>query len=184
MEPRNKDTTRLSTEINNFIKNNSSERFSRSMRLQKAWEVVASPQALKYTDNVVFSTKSKYPCVLVYVENSHWAAELGTQKELYRLLLEQETGWEISDLKFFVTRKVMFKKLFQKKKGDQQEEARTTPLPLDEDEDRYARELVSQIKDERLKTRLYKAVKTDFEWKKGSEGLKLPQKPSGSPEST
>jgi hypothetical protein len=184
MELRNKDTTKLGAEIDSFIKNNSSERFSRGMRLQKAWEAVASSQALKYTDNVVFSTKSKHPCVLVYVENSHWAAELGTQKELYRLLLEQETGWQIDDLKFFVTRKAVFKKLFQKKKDDQQDEVKTSPLPLDENEDRYARELVSHVKDERLKTKLYKAIKTDFEWKKGSDGLKLPQKPPGSPEST
>jgi hypothetical protein len=184
MEPRNKDTTKLSAEIDNFIKNNSSERFSRGMHLQKAWESVASTQALKHTDNVVFSIKTKHPCVLVYVDNSHWAAELGTQKELYRLLLEKETGWEIDDLKFFVTRKAMFKKLFQKKKEEQQNETNITPLPLDEYEDRYTRELVSPIKDERLKKRLYKAMKTDFEWKKGSEGLKLPQKPSGSPEST
>jgi hypothetical protein len=174
MDSRNKDTTKLGAEIDNFIKSNSSERFSRGIRLQKAWEAIASPQALKHTDNVVFSIKAKHPCVLVYVDNSHWAAELGTQKELHRLLLEKETGWEIDDLKFFVTRKAMFKKLFQKKKEDQQSEAKATPLPLDENEDRYARELVSPIEDERLKKRLYKAIKTDLEWKKGNEGLKLP----------
>jgi hypothetical protein len=167
--------TLLGTQINGFIAENSSERFSRGIRLQNAWEAIATPQALQHTDNVVFSVKAKEACVLVYVQDSHWAAELGMQKELYRLLLEKEYGQEIKDMKFLVTRKASFKKLFRKKEREAKEgDAKKCAAPLTEEEDRYARELVSRIEDERLKRKLYKAIQADFEWKKGKGTLNLP----------
>jgi hypothetical protein len=181
---RNKKATKLGAELDDFIKNNTDEKFSRGIRLKKAWEAIATPQMLEHTDNVVFSTKSKNPGVLVYMESSHWADKLGTQRELYRVLLEKETGWNIHDLRFFVTRKAVFKKLFQKKSKEEADTKAIKAIPLNEDEERYARELVSSIKDEELRNRLYKAVKSDFEWKKGHEGLKLSQKPPECPEST
>jgi hypothetical protein len=171
---RNLKATKLSQEAFTFVQNNSNERFVRSMKLQNAWEAVASPQALKHTDNVVFSTKSKTPCILVYVDSSHWAAELGTQKELYRILLQRETGWEVTDIKFLITRKTAFKKFFQRHRAAKQNNNKqSVAVPLDENEERYARELVSLVKDEKLQKQLYKAIKADFEWKKGKEGLKL-----------
>jgi hypothetical protein len=180
---RNLKATRLGQEAHDFIIKNSNKRFSRGMRLQTAWEAVAPQRALQYTDNVVFSPKSKDSTILVYVANSHWAAELGTQKELYRILLERETGWELSDIKFLVTRKTAFKKIFKKRELKKEQEAKERhAIPLTDEEDGYARDMVSQIKNEELKKRLYKAVKADFEWKKGSEGLKLPQKSPESPE--
>jgi hypothetical protein len=189
MSQNKKQTVRLGEELSDFIKNNSSERFTRESRLQRAWETVASTRILDHTDSVVFSTKAKQPCVIVYVESSIWAAELEAQKELYRILLEKETKWTIDDLKFYVTRKVMFKKLFKKRNSEKTQEyskskKEKTAVPLTEEEDRYARELVSSVQDKKLQDGLYKAIKADFEWKKGSEGLKLPQKPPESPEST
>jgi hypothetical protein len=175
MEIKDKKIKKLSAELNSFIINNSNERFSQGIKLQEAWEAIAPPQALEHTDNVVFSQKTNRPCVFIYVEDSRWAAELGMQRELYRILLEKKTGWEIHELKFYVTRKAMFKKFFKKQKEKtQQKKTEKTAVPLTGEEDGYARELVSPIKDKRLQERLYKAIKADFEWKKGNEGLKLP----------
>jgi hypothetical protein len=184
-----KRAVKLGEELSGFIKDNPNARFTRETRLQRAWEAVATTRILEHTDSVIFSVKSKQPCVVVYVESSIWAAELEAQKELYRLLLEKETGWSINDLKFYVTRKVMFKKLFKKRNIEREKEhtddvKEKTAVSLTEEEDRYARELVSSIQDKELQNGLYKAIKADFEWKKGSEGLKLPQKPPESPEST
>jgi hypothetical protein len=189
MSSSRKKAVRLGDELSDFMKDNSNERFTRGTRLQRAWEAVASTRILEHTDSVVFSTKSKQPCVIVYVESSIWAAELEAQKELYRILLEKETNWKIDDLKFYVTRKVMFKKLFKKRNSEKAQEypeskKKKIAVPLTKEEDGYARELVSSVQDKKLQDGLYKAIKADFEWKKGSEGLKLPQKPSESPEST
>jgi hypothetical protein len=183
-EERDKKAVRLYVKAGDFIQNHSSKEFSRGIRLQNAWEIIATPQILTHTDNVVFAPK-KNSVILVYVENSHWAAELENQKELYRILLERETGWKIDEMKFLVTKKISLKKLFTKKRDESSEKKkRKIAVSLSEKEDRYARELVSEIEDEKLKERLYKAIKADFEWKKGRNALNLSQKPPGSPEST
>jgi hypothetical protein len=176
-EKRDKKPVKLYTKAGDFIQNHSNERFSRGIRLQNAWETIATPQVLTHTDNVVFAPK-KNSTILVYVENSHWAAELENQKELYRILLERETDWKIKELKFLVTKKISLKKLFTKRKDEvSDKKKRKIALPLTESEDRYTRELVSKIEDKELKERLYKAIKADFEWKKGRHVLNLSQKP-------
>ena len=176
-------TVRLSGEINSFMRKHVSEGITHGLVLQNAWEQVATPQALAHTDNVVLSPKKDSITVLVYVDSSHWAAELGTQRELLRILMERETGWTLHDLKFLVTRKTALKKIFAKKQEQKKRsEEVIQAISLTEEEDRYARELVSPLKDEDLQNRLYKAMKADFEWKKGQEGLNLLQKPPESPE--
>jgi hypothetical protein len=180
---RKKKAVRLSGEINGFMKNHVSEGYTHGMVLQSAWEQVATPQALIHTDNVVFSPKKDNITVLIYVDSSHWAAELGTQRELLRILMERETGWALHELKFLVTRKTALKKLFKKKQEQKQSnDKEIRSIPLTEDEDRYARKLVSPLKDEKLRNSLYKAMKADFEWKKGQKGLNLSQNPPESPE--
>lgn len=183
MTPRNKKTQKLSWEVGGFIKKHANPRYSRGIELQNAWEKTASPEALKHTDNVVFSKKGNGKEICVWVDTSHWAAELSTQAHLYRVLLEKETGWELEKIGFYVTRKTAFKKIF-KKQREQKNPDRETSIPLTENEDRYTRELVMGISNKELQDKLYKAMKADFEWKKGTEGLKLSQTPPESPEST
>jgi hypothetical protein len=181
-EKRDKKAVRLHVKAGDFIQTHSSREFSRGIRLQNAWETIATPQVLTHTDNVVFAPK-KNSTVLVYVESSHWAAELENQKELYRILLERETDWHINEIKFLVTKKISLKKLFIKRRDeDNSKKKGKTAVPLTGKEDRYARELVSEIQDKELKERLYKALKADFEWKKGRNALNLSQKPPESPE--
>ena len=183
VDERNKKTTKLSWETNQYIIKNSKDGLSQVMQLHNAWEKIAPPAAMEVTDNITFSSKSKKTEVLVFVENSHWSAELGAQKELYRILMEQETGLKISDMRFPVTREAAFKKIFQRWKDKAATaKARERAIPLTREEDRYAREMVSGVKDKKLQNRLYIALKADLEWKKGREGLKLPENPPESPE--
>jgi hypothetical protein len=180
---RNEKAVRLSAQLGEFIQGHFDEEFSRGIRLQNAWETIAGPQVLLHTDNVVFSKKNKQG-ILIYVENSHWAADLSTQKELYRILLERETGWVIPDIEFLVTRKVSLKKFFKERKEKEKKNSKKRiAIPLNKTEDGYTRELVATVKDKRLRERLYKAIKADFEWKKGRGKLKLSQKPPEGPES-
>lgn len=181
---RNEKAVKLSSQLGEFVQGRSNESFSRGLRLQSAWEAVAGPDVLLHTDNVVLSKKKNKPGVLIYVESSHWAADLGTQKELYRILLERETGWSIPELEFLVTRKVSLKKLFkERREWEVKGKLKKTAVPLSKSEDGYARELVTAVKNSELQERLYKAIKADFEWKKGNGSLKLSQKPPEGPES-
>ena len=193
MDERNKKFSKLNKEIEDYvfsttgfrpeISEKTGNKVSQVVRLQNAWEKIASPRALEHTDNITFSNKIKKPGVLIYVENSHWAAELEAQKELYRLLLEQETGFSIPDIRFLVTREASYKKIFLKrkeKKPTQKTGEKTASLTTEEEE--YVRRLVSKVSDKKLKEKLFNAMKADLEWKKGTEGLKPPENSSESPE--
>ena len=183
MDERNKRITKLNWETNRYINSNSKDGLSRVMQLQSAWEKIASPVALENTDNIVYSNKTKKPEILVYVDNSHWAAELESQKELYRILLEKELRQKVSDVKFLVTRKAAYKKIFKKwREKNTSTKSKERAIPLTKEEDRHAREMVSVVKDEKLRNSLYKAMKADLEWKKGTEGSKTPENPPESPE--
>jgi len=183
MDDRNRKLTRLNWETNRFINRNSKEGLSQAIQLQSAWEKVASQKALENTDNITFSVRSKKPEILIFVGSSHWAAELESQKELFRILLEKETGLKIYDVKFLVTRKAAYKKTFMKwREKTTANRSREKAIPLTKEEDRHAREMVSKIQDEKLRNALYKAMKADLEWKKGTEGSKTPENPPESPE--
>jgi len=183
MDERNKKITKLNWETNRYINRNSKGGLSRAIQLQSAWEKIASPTALENTDNITYSNKGRKTEILIYVDSSHWAAELESQKELYRILLEKELKQKVSDIKFLVTRKAAYKKTFMKwREKTTTNRARERAVPLTKEEDRRAREMVSVVKDEKLRNSLYKAMKADLEWKKGTEGLKMSENPPESPE--
>ena len=178
MDTRNQKISRLSKETTGFINTHSKKGLSQAVRLQNAWEKIASSQALEHTDNITFSNRLNKSTLLVYVDSSHWAAELESQKELYRILIEKETGYRVADLKFLVTRKTAFKKAFIKwRETTTSSKGKEGSVPLTDEEEGYARKMVSVIKSEKLREQLFKAMKADFEWKKGTEGLKLPENP-------
>jgi len=74
------------------------------LELQKAWEESASPHVLEHTDTVMFCKREKEPVVLVYVDDSTWAAEITMQKEFYRLRMQEILGRPITEVRFFVSR--------------------------------------------------------------------------------
>ena len=185
MEKRNKKSTKLNREVTDFIIMHSKEGLSQTFKLQSAWEKIATDKALEHTDNICYSNRKKDPGILVYVANSHWAAELNAQKELYRILLERETDFSIPDINFLVTKKAAYKREFKKwREKALQAKTKSKAIPLTEEEDRHTREMVSQIKNEKLRNQLYKAMKADFEWKKGTEGFKLSENPPEGSETT
>jgi hypothetical protein len=81
-----------------------------TMNLLVIWQKIASERVLKHTDNVVYSTRSKDTEILVYVDSPVYAAELTMDKEIYRLRMQQETGKDISDIKFLISRRTSLRK--------------------------------------------------------------------------
>ena len=75
-----------------------------SFELQHAWEHIASPQVREHTDGIMFSKRDKDPVILIYVNDSSWAAELSMQKEFYRIRMEEELGKTVKEVRFIVSR--------------------------------------------------------------------------------
>ncbi|MDR1421380.1 MAG: DciA family protein [Coriobacteriales bacterium] len=190
-QDKGKGQTSLSVELRSFVVYNKAEGFEETRKLRCAWEKICDSQTLNHTDNLVYSKNNKNThglVVLVYLDDSHWAAELSMSKELLRFKLSQELKQPVSDLVFGVNRRAALKCRFQKSQTEDHDAARRAgaalvePIPLTEEEEGHAREILSNIPDEQVKNKLYKAMKLDWEWKKGSECSKLPEKGPQSPE--
>ena len=73
--------------------------------LIKHWEKIAAPYLLEHTDSIFYDVKAKNNTVLVYIDSAAYATELNMDKELYRIKMQQETGKDITEVKFLVSRK-------------------------------------------------------------------------------
>ncbi|MCL1846472.1 MAG: hypothetical protein FWF91_00710 [Coriobacteriia bacterium] len=183
MERRRRKISSLDQEMRAYLKSNDRKESLQTLDLQGAWEKVATEEALRHTDNIVFSKRKNRPATLVYVDNNHWAAQLEIQKELYQYLMEHEMKAKIPELCFLVSQKASYKKEFRKRREEERVfQTQERSVALTEEEERGVRETVAGIKDEELKERLYKAMKKDLEWKKGLEGLKTAENAPESPE--
>ena len=101
---RSQETVSLSAEIDRFVERAIPKKARAGLELQLAWEKAASSNVLSHTDTVMFSKREKEPVVIVYVDDSAWAAELNMQKESYRLKLQDSLARPITEVRFFVSR--------------------------------------------------------------------------------
>ena len=160
--------------INEIIKSKNKDSFAKELSLQRAWEKIAPQKVLDHTDNVVYSKKYENS-IIIFVDSPHCAADFSMSKEYYRQMMEHETGEEIENVIFIVSKKTGERKEFQKK-----EEKKPwyvddcESIPLDEGELEYARQSVAGIEDEKLKETLFNAFVSDMEWKKGIKSKKTP----------
>ncbi|MDR2196972.1 MAG: DciA family protein [Coriobacteriales bacterium] len=178
-----KGKVRLNDELALYITQADAEGIQKSLTLKAAWEEACGRQALEHTDNVTYSKRGQGTVILVYMDDSHWAAELSMSKELLRLKLTRALGQPIDDIIFEVNRRAALKRVFTKSAREPKEEAwRVPPEALTSDEERHAREILAGITHEKLRKSLYRAMKADLEWKKGIQYSKSSQKAPESPE--
>jgi predicted nucleic acid-binding Zn ribbon protein len=173
---RDRDAASLGDVARRFLDANASPQLQQSLHLHAAWEQAAPQAALDHTDNVVYSKRSEDTEILVYVDSSSWAAELSMQKEPLRLMMQQAMGAPVGDMKFLVSRLTSLRKRFLRStvREEAQQEAlrQDAAVPLTPEEDRQVQETVSVIAHQRLRSKLYNALKSDLEWKK-AKGNKI-----------
>jgi hypothetical protein len=148
--------------------------YRQTFSLQAVWEEVAAQNVLDHTDNVIYDKKSKGEGVVVFVDSAQWAAELNMQREYYRIVFTHRLGKEIESVKFFVSKNTGIRKNFQKLTYEYAYIDDVEPVPMDENEEYIAQLLVDDIDDQKLKEKVFKALKADFEWKKGIKDSKKP----------
>jgi hypothetical protein len=168
----------LNSQLQDYITKNGGQNLANSLRLQKAWELMASEQALEHTDNVAFkksNSEHQAAIILVFLDSSSWAAELSTQKELYRILFEKELNQPLAEVRFLVSRAAALKRVFKKQqKAEKQKQAQQQTIKLTEEEYGYAREISSVVKDPELRESLLKAEISIMIWKKSKSAENEP----------
>ncbi|MBR2521829.1 MAG: DUF721 domain-containing protein [Coriobacteriales bacterium] len=160
--------------INQAIAKSASPKLKRGVRLKNAWESVATETVLAHTDNIIDSLKNAHSLV-VFVDDSAWAAQLSMSKEYYRQSLQFVLNEPIEDIFFIVSKKAGIRKEF-KKHAEQKPWYKDDlePIQLTDSELEYIRKSVDRVKDEKLKEKLFEAFVADFKWKKGVNLSKQP----------
>ena len=108
--------------------------------------------------------------LIVYVDDSLFAAELNAQRELIKLKLLELFGEDIGDFQIRVS---------QWKKDREfhpylvdlavEPDGEPTAIPLDDAEKSFVADTVSHVSDKRVRESLEKAMTADMEWKKGKQ---------------
>ena len=141
-------------------------------RFKRALETVyrdTAPLFLAHTNNVYIMNKGGVRTLIVYVDESIFAAELNAQRELIKLHLLELFGEEIEQFEIIVS-KPRYKNNHPYLAEEPQESDKETPaMPLNDEEKAFVSDTVSTIEDEKLRESLQKAMTADLEWKKGEK---------------
>ena len=139
-------------------------------RFKRALETVYREQAplfLAHTNNVFIMDKEGVRTLIVYVDESIFAAELNAQRELIKLHLLELFGEDIEQFEIHVS-KPRYKKNHPYLTNSEETTAQKPPsIPLTDNEKQFVSNTVSTIDNERLRESLQKAMTADMEWKKG-----------------
>lgn len=126
---------------------------------------------LAHTNSVIITDKPGVRTLIVYVDDSLFAAELNAQRELVKLRLLELFGEEIEDFKIYTSRWKRYRDVhpyLDDEDGTLQESNKNSPaVPLDVGEKSFVSNTISQIEDETLRKSLERAMTADLEWKKG-----------------
>ena len=125
---------------------------------------------LAHTNNVIITTVKGTRSLIVYVDDSLFAAELNAQRELIKLKLLELFGEEVEDFQIKVSRWKKYRDNHPYVNEESEKSNRDShSIPLDDRERSYVSETASLIDDERLRKSLERAMTADLEWKKGEK---------------
>ena len=125
---------------------------------------------LAHTNNVIITRKDGIKTLIVYVDESLFAAELNAQRELIKLRLLELFGEEIDDFQIRTSRWKKYRENHPYLNPDSQESAEKSPsIPLNDDEKSFVSRTSAVIEDEKLRKSLERAMTADLEWKKGEK---------------
>lgn len=150
-------------------------------RYKGAMESVYGADARLFLDhtNAVYILRDDPPKpqkrLVVYVDDSIYAAELNAQRELLRLKLLELYGEHIDVFDIFISRGGYRKKHpFDRMRAETVSEPvrKTPPMPLSDEEKMRVGEACAHIENPHVQRALEKAMKADLEWKKGEKGKK------------
>lgn len=122
---------------------------------------------LAHTNNVYIMDKEGARTLIVYVDESIFAAELNAQRELIKLKLLEMFGETIEEFEIFVSRGRYKDNHPYLVENEDVVREKPTSVPLDSDEKSFVSNTVSLIEDDQLRGTIEKAMTADLEWKKG-----------------
>ena len=137
----------------------------------------SAPLHLAHTNSVIITTKNGVKTLIVYVDDSLFAAELNAQRELIRLKLLELFGENIEDFQILTSKRRKYREMHPfLDENDEKANENSPVVPLSVDETSYIDNVSSLVSDEKVRKSLKKAMTADLQWKKGEKIEKRPNK--------
>lgn len=162
---------KLSSGINTIINQLNGDmslykRIKRADQVKEMWAGCVDPIFLEHTNSIFIFTEENEKILVVYVDESIFAAELNAQRELIKLKLLQKYNEDVNSFKIYISRG-QYKKNYPFKDSQYLPQYNSSiPIPLNSEEKEKVEEIISCIEDKNLKEKVRKAIVLDLEWKK------------------
>lgn len=125
---------------------------------------------LAHTNNVYIMNKKGVKTLIVYVDESIFAAELNAQRELIKLKLMQLFSEKVEDFEIYVSRGSYKNNHPFTVQDDDVVPQNITPAPLDTNEKTYVDSVVSNVESQPLRKTLHKAMTASMALNKAEKG--------------
>ena len=143
-------------------------------RYRKAIEAVyreSAPLFLDHTNNVYIMKKDGVPTLIVYVDESIYAAELNAQRELIKLQLLELFGEQVEEFEILVSRGNYKNHHPFAEEEPVAEPPKVDPSQLPDSDRRHVSETVAVVEDEKLRKSLEKAMTADMARNRAENGI-------------
>ena len=125
-----------------------------------------APLFLNHTNNVYIIRKEEEKLLIVYVDESIYAAELNAQRELIKLKLLELFDEEVDEFSIKISRGSYRNNHPYATENLDTITENAASVALDEEEEKYVSNIVSKVEDQRVQKSLERAMTADLEWKK------------------
>ena len=129
-----------------------------------------APLFLAHTNNVYIMKKNGKRTLIVYVDESIFAADLNAQRELIKLKLLELFNEEVENFEIYVSRGTYKKNHPYLTENSQNEEEPYTPVPLDQTEREYVKNTAQTVEALPLRESFEKAMTAAMELTKTEKG--------------
>lgn len=173
-------------QILNSVRRDNPE-LSEGMRVKRAWNAAVDQRIANHVTAVFIVPNTNASEVIVYVDDSMWAAELNMQVELLRLNLNMQLNndelsnshrgpEQVEKLSFKVSKEKYISKEHntnarERENREQQRYKNAQPIELTDEEFSDLGAAFSQIDNDAIREIAFTAAKANLEWKKGIEKL-------------
>lgn len=135
----------------------------RAAQVRSMWEECVEPVFLNHTNSVYIIKEKEDKILIVYVDESIYAAELNARRELIKLKLLQNFGEDISEFRILISRGA-YKKNYPYRNNNKKIPT-YQPRKLTEEEKEIISSTSALIDDEKIKKSLEQAMINDWKWK-------------------
>ena len=145
------------------------KRIKRADQVKEMWAGCVDRIFLDHTNSVFIFNEEEKKILIVYVDESIFAAELNAQRELIKLRLLQKYNEDIDSFKIYISRGQYKKNYPFKESHYSHKKTHSVSRPLSKEEKDKVEEIISCIEDRKLREKVKKAITRDLERKKGRE---------------